>query len=438
MMSMTEEKLCKKKMFAKKYTWKKEWVRPYESSFGILLNFCKVNALDGAKALRQLGKSAQTTSVCEMLAPQDYIDKMQMFLNMKKKIRDSMLEERLCYCPECRKIGYHSVFHQLFNVRICIFHKVPLEYDGDDDRYGESYRTESIVYDGESGFFSNARNIPHPSLRAEDPAVQNESYYKYLKHDIIEHVILHACYTSSEYVKLQQERVYPLEFLCSNSSYKQISISHYDGSDDELLKLMQSGSHPLQAIYEYEQTDQRTSQVMKSRHIIFNHFVYLHYYYLYCMFKNLLGSEVESYEFRKIDITKEKTLSITDTVKLKLSFIWSVKGSFDWQVPLSFYWVMHPECSDNNNYREVINGVRLEDIYLSFPEVPNPDVNEMLVCIYIIEDLFWLLWEQYKDLARRPQGVSVRDGWKELRVPEYYVCKKDNDSGLYLYRKKHI
>lgn len=37
------------------YTWRKEWVRPYESIFSILRNFCKVNTLNGRKALHLFG-----------------------------------------------------------------------------------------------------------------------------------------------------------------------------------------------------------------------------------------------------------------------------------------------------------------------------------------------------------------------------------------------
>ena len=143
-------------------------------------------------------------------------------------------------------------------------------------------------------------------------------------------------------------------------------------------------------------------------------------------------------DYREVNIELTDTLGIDDMLKLKLSFIWSVKGSLDWQVPLSFYWVQHPDSSDNYNHRQIINGVMMENLYISLHEVPNSYVNAMLVRIYILDDLFRLLWMQYKDLARRHQGVSVRDGWKELKVPEYYICKNNNSNELYMYRKKQI
>lgn len=38
----------------KLYRWKKEWVRPYESIYSIMRNFCKVNVFQGSYALRIL------------------------------------------------------------------------------------------------------------------------------------------------------------------------------------------------------------------------------------------------------------------------------------------------------------------------------------------------------------------------------------------------
>lgn len=436
MMNMTKEKLFEETMFARRYTWKKEWVRPYESSFGILLNFCKVNAIEGAKALKLLGKTTSTKCLCDMLVPDDYANKMQMFICMKKDIRNSMMERRIMFCPECRKVGYHSVFHQLFNAKTCIFHKIPLEHDAYDDNDGILYSGEYVCYDREAPNFANARNMPHPSLRPQDTAILSQMYYKYIKCRLIEHICLHACDTYTEFEKLQRERVYPFEFLSNPFLYKRTIIKHFNGSENELLKLLQSGSHPLRAIYEYEQTDLKTATIMDKRHIIFDHLIYLHDYYLYCMFRNLIGDSADNNEFEEINIERADTLSIQDMIKLKLSFIWSVKGSRDWQIPLSFYWVQHPDSFDNYNHRHITNGVIIEDLYLSLHEVPNSYVNAALVRIYILEDLFKLLWQQYIALARRPQGVSVGDGWKELKVPEYYICKNISNNDLYMYRKK--
>ena len=65
-------------------------------------------------------------------------------------------------------------------------------------------------------------------------------------------------------------------------------------------------------------------------------------------------------------------------------------------------------------------------------------MDKTLINLYIIDDLFKCLWKQYKALARRPQGVNVGNGWRELRVPEYYICRKKGHGTMYLYRKKQF
>ena len=100
-MNMTEEKLCEKKMFARKYTWKKEWVRPYESSFSILLTFCKINTIDAVKAERLLGYLDSDKRYADIFLPDWYVRQMQPFLNLDERARDKMMEIRIVYCPIC-------------------------------------------------------------------------------------------------------------------------------------------------------------------------------------------------------------------------------------------------------------------------------------------------------------------------------------------------
>ena len=127
-----------------------------------------------------------------------------------------------------------------------------------------------------------------------------------------------------------------------------------------------------------------------------------------------------------------------DTLKLKLSFIWAIKGSLNWQDALSFHWVQHPVSGDNRNFRGIRHGIRLETLDISLGQYGFSGIAETLISLYIIDDLFKCLWRQYKTLAKRPQGVSVKDGWRELRVTEYYICRKDQKDTMYLYRKKQF
>ena len=91
----------------------------------------------------------------------------------------------------------------------------------------------------------------------------------------------------------------------------------------------------------------------------------------------------------------------------------------------------------NWNYRCIRHGIRLDSLDVSLG-IGFSVMDETLVSLYIIDDLFKCLWKQYKALAHRPQGVRVEDGWQELRVPEYYLCTKSETGTMYLYRKKQF
>ena len=62
-------------------------------------------------------------------------------------------------------------------------------------------------------------------------------------------------------------------------------------------------------------------------------------------------------------------------------------------------------------------------------------VNNILVSINIIDDMFDQLWKQYVELSKRPCGVSVNYGWKELIIPEYFICIEKNEENEFdIYR----
>ena len=109
----------------------------------------------------------------------------------------------------------------------------------------------------------------------------------------------------------------------------------------------------------------------------------------------------------------------------------------DWQDGLSYYWTQHPDSGVNWNYRHIRNGIRLEALGISLRQGFSL-IDKTLIELFIIYDFFKCLWRQYKILARRPLGVSVWDGWRELRVPEYYICQKKRNGTMYLYRKKQF
>lgn len=113
--------------------WDKTWVRPYESIWSIFNTYKKVNVIsDNAALMKTLGIRTNAPIA------HDYFLSYGIFCNISNKVNDfdkiisslvpewykTQLEEitlkrdisnfftdKISYCPECIKNGYHSIFH---------------------------------------------------------------------------------------------------------------------------------------------------------------------------------------------------------------------------------------------------------------------------------------------------------------------------------------
>lgn len=137
-------------------TWKKDWIQPYESIWGIIEKFRYANKLQTidvirffankelrkkrninptVKAYRNLiyvscfdsekSKEILGLDLCE------YNEKMinQLLGPVSNSItrREKYFRENLTFCPICIKKGYHSFFHQIKLFNRCVYHNVSLE-----------------------------------------------------------------------------------------------------------------------------------------------------------------------------------------------------------------------------------------------------------------------------------------------------------------------
>ena len=165
------------------YMWRKEWVRPYESIFSILRNFCKVNALDGNDVLRLFGLHQSNTGhynnslICisdiwlgyeaikpllDVILPDDYYNHVKAFATDCEALNTVLTDFQFAYCPECMKENYHSVLHNITNMKCCPFHKVPLIHTD------ISYRTGCIRYSSSSEDIMNVKDCILPCERVVD------------------------------------------------------------------------------------------------------------------------------------------------------------------------------------------------------------------------------------------------------------------------------
>lgn len=444
-MSMTEEKSCEKKIFNRKYTWKKEWVRPYESLFGIMLNFCKINAMEGNKAekllkqlymihvpktipkpmrIRKNKNKISIPSYYGLLLPHWYNRQMNDFYSIWNVYQ--ITEPKLYYCPECMKMGYHSFFHQIINAKKCLFHDVNLivdESSGWTD--GDISR---IVYNTSSLAIKNARNIIHPCLRLRNNIIYHtiwlQGKYKKLVHYVsMDHY---------SYVKIRKELHFPYEFIAKKKYGCHIVVKHWFKSYDELIEELLNNEKMPDAIRLYNQNEKPPEdEWYHSEFKITGNNVTE--YYLYCKCMNFTRAERLS-DNDEMYVSSEDVIYEGDIPRLKSSFIWAIKDSMSKSAMFSTHWILHPYSADNNNYRHIFNGIHLEYVEVHNLDEEPPFVNNRLASIYIIEDMFEQLWRQYRYLSKRSCGVSVWDSWKELIIPEYFIGRCIDEDGFEIFR----
>ncbi len=92
------------------YTWKNEYVLPYETTFGIREKFCFLNE----ETYRNFWEIRKTHKNLALSQPYP----LSTSLNIYSKIN----EDYLRYCPKCIQYGYISQFHQIHGIRKCFIH----------------------------------------------------------------------------------------------------------------------------------------------------------------------------------------------------------------------------------------------------------------------------------------------------------------------------
>lgn len=133
------------------YTWRKEWILPYESLWGITEKFKYLNSLSNLKCKNFSYKNAPRTYepkedyeayiFCDgirynssELAEFLHIDYKAHFslLNIfKENALRTFLVEHLRICPQCMRYGYHSYLHQVIFEDNCFLHREETLIDTD-------------------------------------------------------------------------------------------------------------------------------------------------------------------------------------------------------------------------------------------------------------------------------------------------------------------
>lgn len=135
------------------YIWKKQWIRPYESFWGILQRFMHVNVLTRTEILQLLniryspdvkyhsqtacyirGGFPTQTDCCIrgytksislkcLDIEEDHFSDMEIFSSLSTKQASCFMQKHLIYCPICmEKHGFHSYYHQIAGMKKCPWH----------------------------------------------------------------------------------------------------------------------------------------------------------------------------------------------------------------------------------------------------------------------------------------------------------------------------
>lgn len=132
------------------YTWNNKWILPYESIWSIVEKFKYSNSLTSRQFGKCIGAKKDRNTIfiyTSMYACNNSIDKnlfiqvldkdvfykvnseLQFLLGSIYNVPDLIkyMAKEWRYCPECIKLGYHSICHQLVFFNRCIIHNIELK-----------------------------------------------------------------------------------------------------------------------------------------------------------------------------------------------------------------------------------------------------------------------------------------------------------------------
>lgn len=121
------------------YTWSDDWIHPYESAWNIGEKLYAANVskelynriINVSQNGIKMNYSSKLLSYLKGPVKSDFFDP---FLQSSKVIMNQLFDKEYYtlsqarYCPECAKLGYHSVIHQLSFMDKCFIHKQKLVF----------------------------------------------------------------------------------------------------------------------------------------------------------------------------------------------------------------------------------------------------------------------------------------------------------------------
>ena len=154
--------------------------------------------------------------------------------------------------------------------------------------------------------------------------------------------------------------------------------------------------------------------------IYFNDYIRLFMFYKY---HRLIEVDINILRERSRTISRLSgdRIDISDIPRLKYFFINMMHDGPYKGGALNLHWILRPGSYANERQNNTGEGYSPRDLF-NDNCIFGSDLETATIQCLIISDFIDEMWKQFLELAKRPEGISSVDGWKELVPPTYYVC----------------
>ena len=427
----------KSTFLTKEFTWKKTWVRPYESIYSILRNFCKVNVFQGSYAMNifgiiegnrkapvpkllMYGRSSITPHYYDILyntlLPPWYIEQIMPISHLNIKIFSSVTKPTISYCPECKKENYHSFLFQFYEIHECPFHHISLI--NTERLYTSSSSIGYYVDSSSDSSYINLRDDILPCNRK-----QETSFYHLNNSLNFTHII--PISSEKEHLFQNMHRLF-LKDTASRTFYFDKSNLQLRDLQQNFVTWFNTQNLPMNFCHP-EQIWKLRPDVLPTFFCgsLLKTYLELVLYYSFYTFLNDLDLTNKAALFKIGSVyDRERVLYPHEIFELKISYIWAIISSSNPFYSLGNEWILSPRATLSENMRHIYNGVHFSDLngYDIQDRVFVSEVDAIILLMHIIYDLFQTTWEQIISITNRDGVFSPFYGWKSISVPEYYIC----------------
>ena len=409
----------------KSFRWRKEWVRPYESFYSVVRNFCKVNVVTPKKMFQIFGISTADPFTIKNVKRRTNYDIFfnsvfpEGFIDYSQIIQSGI--HRLQCCPICWADGYHSYLHNIGGAEECPFHHISLEetditYDIIDGiRLGKENKSKRNTDALECILpcerqLTNDYNINLPQISTCIPF--NTKKPESLKYAV---------------KPFLSKNNWPIFFTIKSFTGSKAEYEEYLINDIENKNIRFRGNEKIE-IKNNIHINKITKEILTTPSLcynvspdIWNDYVEL------CLLKeyqNYYDTFIKNFRnaYYPSDIINNPTISQITTCLIKY-----ICGFHDYQEAINSNWVFHPGCAV---YRYRRSYPDLDILQLTdFCDSNKRIIWDMrLIAVKVIEDLLRNLHQKLVKTVTEKGFIDPINDWKLLRVPEYYAVKYEGDS----------